>query len=87
MMWSWAIMMKSKDRLSKKGGVCAMNFKPLSFYLIDYGTHTKIATFTNKEKNINYFFDIDGKFSLSDEFLKKGTITITEIEDDEEGIF
>ncbi|OZB98049.1 hypothetical protein [Paenibacillus sp. XY044] len=64
-----------------------MNFKPLSIYLIDYGTHTKLATFRIKQKNLNHFFDVDGEFSLSDEFLKRGVIVVTELEEDEEGIF
>lgn len=84
MTWLWAIMIKSNDQ---NEGRVPMNLKPLSIYLIDYGTHTKLATFTSKQKNINHFFDTDGVFSFSDEFIKRGRITITEMKDDEEGIF
>lgn len=59
-----------------------MDFKPLTNYLIDYGTVSKLATFQHKDKGINFFYDKDGIFALSDDFISSGKVTITEMEDD-----
>lgn len=59
-----------------------MDFKPLTAYIIDYGTVSKLATFTHTEKGINYFFDKEGIFALSDEFISSGKVTVQVMEDD-----
>jgi hypothetical protein len=59
-----------------------MTFKSGVIYSINYGNVTKAATFVSAKDGLNSFFDINGKFALSDTFIAKGTITITELDTD-----
>ncbi|WP_157793916.1 hypothetical protein [Paenibacillus donghaensis] len=51
-----------------------------NIYLINYGSFSKVATFLRSEDGNNEFFDMNGKFILTDSFLSKGTVKIETIE-------
>ncbi|OME55424.1 hypothetical protein BSK59_13175 [Paenibacillus odorifer] len=57
-----------------------MKFERGATYSINYGNVTKAATFVSSNDGINMFFDIAGKFGLTDNFIKKGLVIITELD-------
>ncbi|OMD67622.1 hypothetical protein [Paenibacillus odorifer] len=59
-----------------------MKFERGNIYSIDYGNITKAATFVSSEDGLNLFFDINGEFALTDSFIAKGAIAITELDTD-----
>lgn len=54
-----------------------MTFERGSNYLINYGSFSKVATFVETANGKNVFFDLDGEFVFSDEFLAQGKVIIT----------
>ncbi|WP_372011345.1 hypothetical protein NBRC13296_12295 [Paenibacillus chitinolyticus] len=59
-----------------------MDFTQENIYSLDYGVVIKLATFSRKEGEYNFFFDKDGEFALSDSFLSKGIISIKLMNDE-----
>ncbi|OMD87520.1 MULTISPECIES: hypothetical protein [Paenibacillus] len=59
-----------------------MKFERGEAYSINYGNVTKAVTFVSSNDGINMFFDINGKFALTDSFIKKGSISIAEMDTD-----
>lgn len=59
-----------------------MQFEYGETYLIDYGVVSKPATFIKNQDGNNHFFDISGEFTLSDEFISRGKVTISELYED-----
>jgi hypothetical protein len=59
-----------------------MQFIKGNNYLINYGTFNKLSTFLHRENNENIFFDNNGKFSFTDSFLAKTTLTFEIIPND-----
>ncbi|MBU7316123.1 hypothetical protein [Paenibacillus oleatilyticus] len=59
-----------------------MQFERGSTYLINYGSFSKAATFVEVTHGKNLFFDLDGEFVFSDEFLAQGKVIIAQLNDD-----
>jgi hypothetical protein len=57
-----------------------MKFESGAIYSINYGNVAKAATFVSSNDGINMFFDINGKFALSDAYIASGSVVITELD-------
>ncbi|GMX64412.1 hypothetical protein Elgi_36810 [Paenibacillus elgii] len=59
-----------------------MTFERGSSYLINYGSFSKVATFVETEDGKNLFFDLDGEFVFSDEFLTQGKVILSRLKEE-----
>lgn len=60
-----------------------MTFERGSNYIIFYGCFSKAATFIEASDGKNVFFDSNGEFIFTDEFLKQGKVIITSLNDED----